>query len=72
MAELVQAWSVETGDERAWDHVLAHLVPEDFQDRELMNTGALALYIWTLFGKRSEEAVIAALAGPAEAIRDDD
>lgn len=49
MADAVVSWNQHTGDSRTQAEYLAHLAPADFEDRELMTPGALALYAYTLW-----------------------
>lgn len=46
--ERVRTWNTVTGQQRHGDEVLATLCSADFSDRELMNPGALALYVGTV------------------------
>lgn len=49
VAELVAAWNCCTGQHRTPEEVCRWLSAEDFTDRELMQPGALALFVWTCF-----------------------
>jgi hypothetical protein len=49
--ERVADWNRRTGQNRHGSEVLACLCPEDFRDRELMQPGALALYVGSIFGR---------------------
>lgn len=51
IGELVIGWNCVTGDRRTVADVTRWLVDEDFADRELMQPGALALYLWVLFAE---------------------
>ena len=49
IADAVASWNHHTGDSRTQADYLAHLSPADYEDRELMTPGALALYAWSLW-----------------------
>ena len=49
IADAVASWNQHTGDSRTQAEYLAHLARADFEDRELMTPGALALYAYTLW-----------------------